>query len=762
MTDETRLHLLADASRMLAESSLEYTATLEALAKIVVPRLADDCVVFVMDDDGTIRRVTEASVSEDNRQRLRKLREDPPPFGASNTVVTAVRAGKTVFIEDVDDRVLANLAGSTGHAAALRSVQPRTFITVPLFGRGHVIGAFTFGMSVSARTYTRDDVELAEELGRRAGMAIENARLFREAVDARRRAELAEQRMRRLQLTTAALARTMSSAQAGLTVLEQGLGMFGAVAGVVYVRRDGELHALASLHREASPATLPLDVAIPIPYVARTGDSLFLRDREEMVARFPESAPIVPANLSAVMVLPLAVEGSVLGAIAHNFDFPRTFSPEDRQFGEAMAAQAAIAIHRALLLERDRALANRAAFLDEASALLAGSLERERVLDDLTRLVVPRFADWCAVELVDGPTTKQVAVAHVDPDKIVWARQLREDYPPDRGRPTGVYQVIRSGKPELHTNIPTEMLERASVDEEHLALLQKLDMRSALIVPLVASGKPLGAMTLVWAESGHRYSQSDLDLFTELAHRAALAVENAQLYRELQQAVQVRDDFLAAAGHELKTPLAALLMHVDSMRRQLEKNIVPSNLYQRLQKASGTGLRLERLIDELLDVSRITAGRLQLEPAPMQLDELVRDVVERFVDQASSAGCTLAVRTEPVTGTWDRARIDQVVSNLIANALKYGRGAPVEVSVGAKDKAAILRVVDHGIGVAAAEQQRIFERFERVVENRDFGGFGLGLWIARQIVATSGGSIDVSSAPGKGATFTVLLPRGDA
>jgi signal transduction histidine kinase len=203
-------------------------------------------------------------------------------------------------------------------------------------------------------------------------------------------------------------------------------------------------------------------------------------------------------------------------------------------------------------------------------------------------------------------------------------------------------------------------------------------------------------------------------------------------------------------------------MHVDSMQRQLKKNIVPSNLFQRLEKASLAGTRLERLIDELLDVSRITAGRLQLEPAPMQLDELVREVVDRFLDQAASSGCVITVEAEPVVGTWDRARIDQVVSNLVANALKYGRGQPVEVAVGAKNGSAVLRIVDHGIGIAAEEQQRIFERFERAVANRDFGGFGLGLWIARQIVETSGGTIEVASAPGAGATFTVRLPRGAA
>jgi signal transduction histidine kinase len=667
-----------------------------------------------------------------------------------------------VFVDDVDEQVLANLAGSTEHAASLRAVQPRTFITVPLFGRGQVIGAFTFGMSVSSRRYTQDDVELAEELGRRAGMAIENALLFREAVDARQRAESAEQRMARLQATTASLARVMSPAEAGLTVLEQGLGMFGAEAGSLYVLAGDELHALSWLRRDQPPAMISLATKYPIAHVVRTGESLFINDREALATRFPEVSAVMLPNQQAAIVLPMIVEGRVIGAIGLNFMIPRTFSAEERRFADAMASQAALAIDRALLIERDRARANRAAFLDEASELLAGSLERERVLADLTRLVVPRFADWCAVELVDGESTKQVAVAHVDPSKVAWAIQLREKYPPDRAQQSGVYHVIRTGKPEIYPTVALEMLEAARRSDEHFEILKQLAIRSAMIVPLVASGKPIGAITLVWAESGHHYTQSDLDLFTELAHRAALAVENSQLYLDLQHAVQVRDDFLAAAGHELKTPLAALLMQVQSMQRQLEKNIVPTNMVQRLEKAARAGTRLERLIDELLDVSRITAGRLHLEPAAMQLDELVHEVVERFVDQAASAGCTITVEAAPVTGIWDRARIDQVVSNLVGNALKYGRGHSVEVNVAARNGDAVLRIVDHGIGIAAGEQQKIFERFERAVQNRDFGGFGLGLWIARQIVEASGGTIEVDSSPGEGATFTVMLPRGDA
>ncbi len=590
----------------------------------------------------------------------------------------------------------------------------------------------------------------------------QNSGLTISASDAERRAERAESRLARLQATTAALAEVMTPAEAATAVLEQGLGLFDAQTGGVYVlENDHELRALAALRTHFSQgSTIPLSSGFPVTRSARTGEHLFLEDREALLAQFPDIISLLPETVKALVALALTVKGRVIGSIGLTFSSPRTFPPEERRFADAIAAQCALAIDRAVLMERERAAADRAGFLGKASELLASSLDSERVLEELIRLAVPRFADWCAVEMIEGDATKQLAVAHVDPNKVKWAAALREKYPPDRLAPRGLYEVIRSGKPEIYPVISAEMLEASAIDAEHLQLIRELHIRSIIVVPLIASGKPIGGMTLVWAESGNVYDNSDLELFMELSHRAALAIENARLYRDLRQAVQVRDDFLAAAGHELKTPLAALLMQINSLQRLIRRGTLPSNLGDRLDKASNAGTRLERLIDELLDVSRITSGRLRLEPQPVHLDELVREVVERFVDQAASAGCAIALRTVPVRGIWDRPRIDQVVSNLVANALKYGRGAPVEIDLTSRGPHAVLQITDHGIGIAVEEQVKIFERFERAVANREFGGFGLGLWIARQIVEASGGTIAVTSAPGRGARFTVELPLG--
>jgi signal transduction histidine kinase len=181
-------------------------------------------------------------------------------------------------------------------------------------------------------------------------------------------------------------------------------------------------------------------------------------------------------------------------------------------------------------------------------------------------------------------------------------------------------------------------------------------------------------------------------------------------------------------------------------------------LKQRLEKAATAGVRLEKLISQILDVSRINIGRLVLERERMRLDDVVRDVIDRFADLAAESQCPVVLRLEPVTGTWDRVRLEQVITNLVTNALKYGKGSSVEVETFPEGQSAVLRIIDHGIGIAPEDQKRIFERFERAKGTREYGGFGLGLWISRTIVTAMGGSISVRSVPGEGSTFTVNLP----
>jgi signal transduction histidine kinase len=240
-------------------------------------------------------------------------------------------------------------------------------------------------------------------------------------------------------------------------------------------------------------------------------------------------------------------------------------------------------------------------------------------------------------------------------------------------------------------------------------------------------------------------------LESEIEHRK-------RIEQELVKALRMRDDFLSIAGHELRTPLTALQLQIHSLLSMVHQGSDP-RLKEKLERAGRQTERLASLTEGLLDVARLSTGRLTLQPEECDLSALVRDVVERCSETVAQAGCPLRVLVEEqVIGQWDRLRLEQVVTNLLSNALKYGAGKPVEVLVKAAKDRARLAVRDNGLGIALEDQARIFDRFERAVSLRHYGGLGLGLWITRQIVEAHGGVIRVESEPGSGATFTVELP----
>ncbi len=233
-----------------------------------------------------------------------------------------------------------------------------------------------------------------------------------------------------------------------------------------------------------------------------------------------------------------------------------------------------------------------------------------------------------------------------------------------------------------------------------------------------------------------------------------------RLVDEARSAVQVRDEFLAVAAHELRTPLTALLLHVDRLTRVVAKHPPATDLPAAVGNAKKQVLRLVRLVDGLFDATRISAGRLTLDRSELDLAALARETIERMRPDGARVGCAVSLRApEPVVGTWDPMRLEQVLANLLGNAFRYAAGKPVDVTVEATADRATLRVRDLGVGIAKKDQPRVFDRFERATSLRHHGGLGLGLFITRQIVEAHGGTIALESAPGEGATFTVTLPR---
>ena len=405
----------------------------------------------------------------------------------------------------------------------------------------------------------------------------------------------------------------------------------------------------------------------------------------------------------------------------------------------------------------------RAAFLSEASAALASTLDYRSTLASVARLAVPTIADWCAVDILDTKgDLLRLATSHDDHGRASAVTEVLR-YPSDLEAPHGPAHVFATGEPEVFNDLSDEVLRAVARDDEHYRAARELRLCSCMSVPLNVRGLNIGVLTFGSAVPGRRYGPDDLVFAQELAGRASAAIENARLYRDAREAVRARDEFLSIASHELKTPLTTLQLQVQGLIRKIRSGTQESpaeTVAARLVTAGRQVERLTGLINNLLDISRITAGRLDLDLEPVDLGAVVREAAVRAREESSPAGCQLVVDVDgPCVGQWDRLRVEQVVSNLLSNAIKYGAGRPIEIAVGGDDALARFTIRDHGIGIPPEHQARIFDRFERAVSDRHYGGLGLGLWIVRQIVDALGGSISVESESGKGSLFTVNLPR---
>ncbi len=411
---------------------------------------------------------------------------------------------------------------------------------------------------------------------------------------------------------------------------------------------------------------------------------------------------------------------------------------------------------------RAEASRKRSAFLAEASAVLASSLDYQVTLDRLARLAVPELADWCVVDMVaeDG-SIRQLAVAHPDPARVALAWDLDRRYPDNPKAQEGVPKVVRTGQSELFPEITDELLRAIARDAEHLEIARGLGLVSGMIVPLIAHGRVLGTLSFGAAEAGRHFGGEDLALAEDLARRAALAVDNARLYGQAQEANRLKDEFLATLSHELRTPLSGVLGWTHILRSSPQD---PPTVTRGLDIIERSARAQVKLIEDILDVSRIVTGKLRLEVQPLSLVDVVEAAIEASRPTAETKGIRLEAHLThpgaPVTG--DPSRLQQVVWNLLANALKFTpRDGKVVVSLTPCDGHAQITVADSGQGIKPEFLPHVFERFRQADSSstRAHGGLGLGLAIVRHLVELHGGTVGVESAgEGQGATFWVRLP----
>jgi PAS domain S-box-containing protein len=401
-------------------------------------------------------------------------------------------------------------------------------------------------------------------------------------------------------------------------------------------------------------------------------------------------------------------------------------------------------------------------FLAEASKVLSELLDVHSTLQKVASIAVPHFADWCAVDLLEADgSLHRLAVAHVDPARIKLAHELQQRYPPHPDSPHGLPQVLRTGQSDMMSDIPDELLVRGARDEEHLRLLRELGLKSYMCVPLKGRWQMLGGVTFVSAESGRHYTGEDLAFAEELARRAAIAIENAQLYAELRRADRLKDEFLAMLAHELRNPLTPVRNALHIMKQPG----VNGEILQRVRDMAERQVQyMARLLDDLLDMARISRGRIELRKEVVDVAAVVGSTVEavRPLIEERRHEFTVSLPAGPLRVQADPMRLEQVLTNLLNNAAKYtDPGGHVRLSAEMEGSEVVLRVRDSGIGIAPDMLPRIFDLFVQAERHldRSQGGVGIGLTLVKRLVELHGGRVEAHSAgPGQGSEFVVRLP----
>ncbi|MFO0968892.1 MAG: PAS domain S-box protein [Gemmataceae bacterium] len=404
----------------------------------------------------------------------------------------------------------------------------------------------------------------------------------------------------------------------------------------------------------------------------------------------------------------------------------------------------------------------RLGFLADASAALADVVDSERTLNKVARLAVPFFADWCAVDMIqtDGGL-RRLATTQAELLRKDAAQRTDRPAPLPHDDSAGPARVVRSGESEMGAEIGESVLAALARDADQLQFLRRLGLHSYICVPLATRGRTLGAMTFALSGSGRRYGPAELKLAQDLAHRAAVATENARLYGELREADRRKDEFIALLAHELRNPLAPIRNGLQVMRLSEGDASAVAQARGILERQLG---HMVRLIDDLLDISRISRNKMELRRSRVLLADVVSSAVEtsRPIIEAARHELTVSLPTEPVCLDADLTRLAQVFGNLLTNSAKYTeRGGRIWLSATREGNQVAVTVRDSGIGIPAFALPQLFDMFSQVDRSleRSAGGLGIGLALVKGLVEMHGGTVEATSpGQGKGSTFTVRLP----
>ncbi len=547
-----------------------------------------------------------------------------------------------------------------------------------------------------------------------------------------------------------------------------------------------QIYTAALAHRDPEKEQLLRELCdqYPINRAEADGTALVLRTGESQWYPIITDAMLQTERMDAhelalwkaigyhsLMIVPLIWQSRVIGTCTMMLSGARrSYSLDDLGLVELVARRITIAIENARLYKAERIAraaaeqaAARAAFINETGGMLSTSLDYTERLNNLVHFTVPRFCDICVVFLctADGSISR-AAAAHADKEKETWLVQLQKLDPID---PRGLHpaaDVIRTGQTSINPDVSASLGQILAMQMGVSSMAPKLIPRDQVIVPLVARQHVIGAIAFGMDASNREFSPEDIATAEILASRAALMIDNARLYQNQQEAVNVRDAFLLIASHELKTPLTAVLGQAQLLQQRFERsNTSTERDLRAIRVIVEQSHRLNKLISTLLDVSRLSQGQLQIIREPVNLNQLIQRVVGDFQPLLVQHTIAYQELDQQLLVNGDVVRLEQVLQNLLQNALKYSpQGGTISVTLESRGAQALITVSDKGIGIPKEAIPSLFQRFYRVHSGatQHMSGIGVGLYVVREIVTLHDGNIFVESTEGQGSSFMVALP----
>lgn len=727
-----RAELLTEAGRRLAES-LEPAATLSTVTDLLVPALADMCIVDLFRDDSAVERAAVIHADPARAALAANLQQYPPDLTRPG-VAEALRTGTSDREANVTDEMLVRIARDDEHLGLLRALGVVSHMRVPLVARGRVLGSLLLISTTPDRRYGADDQKTAEELARPCALALDNARLH--AAE-----EWARQRATTLADATRALTEVGATPAAVLPlVAQQAATLVGDLAVVRLLSGDGrwldpvavdhpdptvrdEANTLLSAERhpvEQGATGAALRTGRPVRVAGAALETL----RRATDPRLWPPLPRTPTD--ALLAVPLLVDGRGIGTLSvSRAATRRPYREDDERFLQELADRAALAIERARLFADIQASEERFRRIFEYAATGIAIMD----LDGRFVQCNPAYAAMLGY--------RADALQHVPFTALV--------HPDDRAETVAEIGVVRTGE------LPFFESECRYLHQSGETVWVR-----TFVSPLPdRSGQATHLVSLVTDVTERRQAE---------AERTALLAKEQAARADAEAAVRARDQFLSIAAHELRTPTAGIKGQAQLALRMLRRGTSePERLERSMRGIEVSADRLAALIDDLLDVARLQSGQLRLRPAALDLATLVEAAVWRHREQTpSDLSLTFEQAAEAMTVIGDAGRLEQVVDNLLSNALKYSpAGGAVRVALRADEAAIILSVQDDGIGLPEGAAEQIFRPFGRAANatTQNLPGMGLGLYISRQIVEAHGGRITAtSSGEGQGTTFTLWLP----